>query len=230
MGLVVLPSGASTPWSPRGELHADLTARVAIAPDAGRGAALTDGCLVVALDQLGDGAGTWRIELEPELPLALTHTDFCLDAFLSEGHLDTTGSAWPCLGFRRFRAGTEVSLTAKRTATLWLKARPLPLWRRRPLRVDGPSFENSPVSGPDLCELSPAPDARVVLLRFPPGSRIGWHEHERGEELVVVQGCLHDDQGVYPRGSWLRQPPGSGHEVHSPEGCLLYTHSGHLAR
>jgi len=230
MGLVVLPSGAPTPWSPQGQLHADLTARVAVAPNTGTGTALTKSCRVVTLDQLDDGAGTWRLDLGPEQALILTHTDLCLDTFLAEGQLRTDDGPWPTLGFRRFRAGTEVFLLAESPATLWLKARPLPLWRHRPLRLDGPSFCVSSTSGLELCELSPARDARVVLLRFPPDSSIGWHEHERGEELVVVQGCLHDDQGIYPRGSWLRQPAGSGHEVHSPEGCMLYTHSGHLAR
>lgn len=228
MGLVVLPFGASAPWSPEGELHADVRERVAMAPDAGEAIQLTPDCHVVTLDHWTDGGGTWRVDLGPEQALTVSHRDFCLDAFVAEGELLTERGPWPRLGFRRFRAGVVVSVIAKAPTTLWLKARRLPVWRRHPLQVNGGSFGVSPLSGLDLCELSPAHDARVVLLRFPPGSSIGWHEHEQGEELVVVQGTLHDDQGIYPTGTWVRQPPGSGHEVHSPEGCLLYSHSGHL--
>ena len=228
MGLVVVAGQGR--WSPDGAVNDDLRQRAVVARDEGHFVELTGDCRITTLEQLEDGAGTWRLELHAGTEATLYHDGFAVDAFLAEGELSHGASSWPRLGFRRFAPRTVVTMASRAGATLWLKARSLPVWQRRSLSVDRPDFDVGHPSGIDLCELSPAAQARVVLLRFAPGCVLGWHEHERGEELVVVEGCLHDDRGVYRVGSWVRQPAGSGHEVKSPEGCILYTHSGHLPR
>ena len=44
----------------------------------------------------------------------------------------------------------------------------------------------------------------------------------------MLEGSLADEAGRYPKGSWLRNPPGSEHSPFSDEGCLFYIKSGHL--
>ncbi len=68
----------------------------------------------------------------------------------------------------------------------------------------------------------------VVLFRFEPGAKVDHHVHERGEEVFVLDGTLQDEHGIYPKGSWLRNPHGSAHTAWSDEGCLLYAKVGHL--
>ena len=44
----------------------------------------------------------------------------------------------------------------------------------------------------------------------------------------MLEGALDDEHGRYPKGTWLRNPPGSEHSPFSDEGCLFYVKSGHL--
>jgi anti-sigma factor ChrR (cupin superfamily) len=69
---------------------------------------------------------------------------------------------------------------------------------------------------------------KVALWRVAPGTRLARHEHPAGEETFVLDGVLEDELGRYPRGAWLRNPPGSAHQPFSPDGCLLYVKTGHV--
>ena len=69
----------------------------------------------------------------------------------------------------------------------------------------------------------------IRLVRLAPGTTTGRHLHAGGEELLVLEGALEDEQGRYGAGDWLRSPPGSRHSLRSAEGCLFYVKTGHLA-
>jgi anti-sigma factor ChrR (cupin superfamily) len=60
------------------------------------------------------------------------------------------------------------------------------------------------------------------LVRYAPGSQFRRHEHGGGEEILVLEGVFSDEQGDYPAGSYLRNPPGSGHAPFSRDGCTLF--------
>ena len=66
------------------------------------------------------------------------------------------------------------------------------------------------------------------LCRLAPGGRIDLHSHPGGEEIFVLDGAIEDEHGAYPKGCWLRCPPGSSHAPRSPKGALLWVKSGHL--
>ncbi len=68
----------------------------------------------------------------------------------------------------------------------------------------------------------------VRLLRFAPGARLPEYEMLGGEEIFVLEGAFEDGQGSYPKGAWLRNPPGGRHALASKKGCRLYVKSGHL--
>ena len=69
---------------------------------------------------------------------------------------------------------------------------------------------------------------KVSLVRFAPGARIDRLTHDGGAEVLVLEGTLEDEHGVYPKGTWLRLPPGTVHGPFSREGSLLYLKEGHL--
>jgi anti-sigma factor ChrR (cupin superfamily) len=54
--------------------------------------------------------------------------------------------------------------------------------------------------------------------------------HEGGQEVFVIEGTWEDEHGRYPAGTWVRNPPGFAQAGRSPEGCLLYVKTGHLAQ
>jgi anti-sigma factor ChrR (cupin superfamily) len=49
------------------------------------------------------------------------------------------------------------------------------------------------------------------VVRCRPGGRFPRHEHALGEEFLVLDGTFADKRGEYPAGTYVRNPPGSGH-------------------
>jgi anti-sigma factor ChrR (cupin superfamily) len=68
----------------------------------------------------------------------------------------------------------------------------------------------------------------VALVRWAPGTVFQPHRHPGGEEIFVLDGLFEDNQGSYPAGSWLRNPPGSVHRPWSGAGCTIWVRTGHL--
>jgi anti-sigma factor ChrR (cupin superfamily) len=61
----------------------------------------------------------------------------------------------------------------------------------------------------------------AALLRYSPGASIPYHRHEGYEHIHVLQGSQVDGGGSHAAGTFIVNPPGSGHEVHSPDGCVV---------
>jgi anti-sigma factor ChrR (cupin superfamily) len=66
------------------------------------------------------------------------------------------------------------------------------------------------------------------IVRYQPGARFDRHTHDLGEEILVLDGCLTDETGDYPAGSYLMNPPGSAHAPYSTAGCTLFVKLRHL--
>ena len=70
---------------------------------------------------------------------------------------------------------------------------------------------------------------QVALVKWAPGTQFQPHRHWGGEEIFVIEGTFADEHGIYPKGTWLRNPPDSIHTPFSDEGCLIYVKTGHLS-
>lgn len=60
------------------------------------------------------------------------------------------------------------------------------------------------------------------IVRYAPNSRFPYHRHPGGEEILVIDGTFQDETGAFPAGSYIRNPPGTGHEPGSDEGCVIF--------
>lgn len=60
-----------------------------------------------------------------------------------------------------------------------------------------------------------------ALLRYAPGATLPRHEHPGYEHIFVLEGTQADEHGTYAAPSFLVNPPGSAHDVRSPDGCLV---------
>ena len=83
---------------------------------------------------------------------------------------------------------------------------------------------HSPASGVDRIMLDRigAEVARATsIVRYACSSRFSRHEHAKGEEFLVLEGVLSDEHGDYPTGTYVRNPPGSGHSPFSKDGCRI---------
>jgi anti-sigma factor ChrR (cupin superfamily) len=66
------------------------------------------------------------------------------------------------------------------------------------------------------------------LVRYDAGAAFAEHPHELGEEILVLDGTFSDQDGDYPTGSYIKNPPGSAHVPFSKEGCTLLVKVRHL--
>ena len=59
------------------------------------------------------------------------------------------------------------------------------------------------------------------IVRYAAGSSFARHTHAKGEEFLVLEGVFSDEHGDYPRGTYVRNPPGTGHSPFSVDGCRI---------
>jgi quercetin dioxygenase-like cupin family protein len=61
----------------------------------------------------------------------------------------------------------------------------------------------------------------TVLLKWEPGAVLPFHKHPEIEQSYVLEGSFYDHDGICRAGQYVWRHPGSLHETHSDEGCLL---------
>src|SRR3954451_5289033 len=64
-------------------------------------------------------------------------------------------------------------------------------------------------------------DPAAAVLRYAPGPSLPYHVHPGHEHIYILDGAQVDERGVYGPGTLVVNPPGSGHSVSSPRGCLV---------
>jgi hypothetical protein len=68
------------------------------------------------------------------------------------------------------------------------------------------------------------------MVRLSPAAKVGRRWYETGVEIFVVAGFLVDENGIYPKGTWLRLPARTAHSPRSDVGCTLYVKRGGFPR
>lgn len=87
------------------------------------------------------------------------------------------------------------------------------------------SWVNSPASGVSRKPLAREEQERghaTSIVRYEKGARFSHHQHPLGEEILVLDGIFSDENGDYPAGTYIRNPPNSGHAPFSEAGCTLF--------
>ena len=83
----------------------------------------------------------------------------------------------------------------------------------------------SPLKGVDRKMLERDGDevARATsIVRYAPKSSFSRHEHDLGEEFLVLEGVFQDEHGQYPAGTYVKNPSGSSHTPFTDTGCTLF--------
>lgn len=89
---------------------------------------------------------------------------------------------------------------------------------------DDPSHEWQPFrDGVDIIPLygNSEQGSSCALLRYQPGATVPLHTHSGHEHLFVLSGSQTDGKGIYRRGTFIVNNPGSHHSVTSKEGCVV---------
>jgi len=90
------------------------------------------------------------------------------------------------------------------------------------------TFSPGSVPGLTVLPLHSFDGETCALVRWAPGTVFNPHRHFGGEEILVLEGTFSDENGDYPKGTWIRSPHMSLHHPFSKEGCLIYVKTGHL--
>ena len=69
----------------------------------------------------------------------------------------------------------------------------------------------------------------TTIVRYAPGSQFTAHTHGGGEEFIVLEGVFQDENGDYPIGTYIRNPPTSRHTP-STRAALFSSCSGNSRR
>lgn len=99
-------------------------------------------------------------------------------------------------------------------------------------RLDALAWEASPARGVwrKKLEREAAESGRATsLVRYEPGSSFRTHNHDGGEEILVLEGTFSDESGDYPQGCYFRNPPGTSHAPSSVTGCVLFVKLCHFS-
>ena len=60
------------------------------------------------------------------------------------------------------------------------------------------------------------------LVRYAPKSSFSHHQHDLGEEFLVLEGVFQDEHGQYPAGTYVKNHTGSSHTPFTDTGCTLF--------
>lgn len=149
-----------------------------------------------------------------------------LDGVFSDEHGD-----YPPGTYVRNPPGSRHSPYSRDGCTLFVKLRQMDEKDHQFARIDtaGTPWSHGDEPGLLVMPLHSTERETVALTKLEPGTRLERHDHPAGEEIWVLEGVLEDDAGAYPKGTWLRNPPGSSHAPRSRAGCIFYSKTGHLA-
>lgn len=87
------------------------------------------------------------------------------------------------------------------------------------------AWSSSPVQGIDICLLDRVGGERArttSLVRYAAGQSFPDQVLHGGEEFLVLQGRLFDENGVYGAGTYVRFPPSETHQPYVDEACILF--------
>jgi len=147
-----------------------------------------------------------------------------------DGVFSDESGDFPTGMYVRNPVGSSHTPFSRQGATILVKLRQFDPTDQTFVRVDThcQPWQPSTIHGIDLMPLHTFNEERVFLIRWQAGVTADHHVHTGGEEVFVLSGEYHDEQGSYPIGTWIRNPPGSTHQPISHTGCLLFVKTGHL--
>lgn len=92
------------------------------------------------------------------------------------------------------------------------------------VRFDETDWVASPMPGVErkmLDRIGEEVARATTIVRFAPGSAFSAHTHDGGEEYLVLDGTFQDEDGDFPTGAYVRNPPTSSHTPAAQEGATI---------
>ncbi|MDP5253762.1 MULTISPECIES: cupin domain-containing protein [unclassified Vibrio] len=93
------------------------------------------------------------------------------------------------------------------------------------LKDDQYQWVPSPQAGVERVMLDRIGDEKAratSIVRYATNSEFPTHFHPGGEEILVLSGTFSDQSGDFPKGWYLRNPPGTSHAPSSIDGATIF--------
>ena len=238
-------------------LHDDLSVRVVLPPSEENWQAATYPGLEMRLLEYSSGAAP-RVSVQLRLAAGTESASLGasgdLELLVERGEIDCTAGAdtdvWPARLYARLPVERDEGAC---TATLSLRAEddaaaegrrgpdaalvylatghiaPSDTERRRIDTTDPSRWLPGPVVGTEVMPLHGHGTSNVMMIRWLGAIAFRPRLDPLGEEVLVVAGCLHDADGDYPAGTWIRNPVPAWQSWSGDPGTLVYYKSGHFA-
>ncbi len=217
-------------------LNADFSKRAVVRPDDYEWVpSPMPGVERMMLDRIGEevARATSLVRYAPDSTFS-PHTHGGGEEFLVlEGEFGDEHALYPAGTYVRNPIGTSHSpRVGSQGCTIFVKLHQFEKDDTRQFALDTnvATWEPGSIDGVEMIVLHEFGDERVELVRIAPNTQFPKHPHAGGEEILVLEGTLWDEEGSYPAGSWVRNPAGSKHAPFAKEdGALIYVKFGHLA-
>lgn len=95
---------------------------------------------------------------------------------------------------------------------------------RAVVRFDENGWVPSPMPGVErkmLDRIGEEVARATTIVRFAPGSAFSAHTHDGGEEYLVLDGTFQDEDGDFPVGAYVRNPPTTSHTPAARDGVTI---------
>ena len=151
------------------------------------------------------------------------------EIFVLDGALIDENGEHPAGTYLRYPPGSSHSPRSEERSTLLVKRNQFNVSDRYQVIINTQEADWLP--GEDLTEVMPLyefEDESVAMQKWPAGTKARPHRHFSGEEVFVLTGCINDEYGQFPAGSWIRYPHNSEHFPFTEEETIFWIKSGHL--
>ena len=216
------------------KLNADLDLRVVLhTPDLPWVASPANGVNRRMLDRIGAevAIATTIVQYLPQTQFhAHTHGGGEEILVLAGQFSDEYGD-YPAGTYLRNPPGSAHTPRPEAGCTIFVKLRQFQVGDTQAVRIDSRSATWHPGATPGVAVLPLHQHGDIVtqLQRWAPHTAQPAQRFAGGLELFVVEGCLQDEAGRYPAGTWLRIPRGGTQTPFTAEeGALLYVKTGHI--
>jgi len=153
------------------------------------------------------------------------------EIFVLEGTFSDEHGDYPAGTYLRNPPNSHHSPNSKDGCTIFVKLRQFRPDDDSIVRIDTTTSSWYPglVNGLSVMPLHEFDGVGTALVRWAPNTIFRPHVHPGGEEILVLEGVFHDEQGSYPAGTWIRSPRYSKHAPFTKsEGATIYVKTGHL--
>ncbi|MGJ7456704.1 cupin domain-containing protein [Halomonas sp. RA08-2] len=216
-------------------LNADFDQRVVVTPGDYRWVdSPMRGVERMMLDRIGDevARATSLVRYAPNTTFPSHEHGGGEEILVLEGEFADEHGTYPAGSYLRNPIGTHhAPRVGEQGATLLVKLHQFSPGDTEQRVIDTRAAEWHPglVEGLEVLPLHDFEGEHVALVRWAPNTHFQPHAHWGGEEILVLEGTFHDEDGAYPAGSWLRSPHQSHHAPFTEEeGALIYVKVGHL--